>query len=135
MTAILSTILDIAGKVVFGAVVIAAGVFIAGVLARMLSGQAATIVRYATVVLFVAIGLKFMGLADSIVNLAFGALVIGGAAAGALAYGLGGREAAARQLNAVQSRMDTGPSSSSAPQQTPTTTNATTRPPDEEPLG
>jgi hypothetical protein len=42
-------------------------------------------------------GLKYMGIADSIIELAFGALVVGGAAAAALAYGLGGRDAAARQ--------------------------------------
>src|SRR5699024_1451775 len=46
-------------------------------------------------------GLRYMGLADSIINLAFGAVVIGGAAAAALAFGLGGRDAAARMLNKV----------------------------------
>ncbi len=102
LTAMLNTILEIAGRVVFGAVVIAAGVFLAQLLASLLHGQTATIVRYATIILFVAIGLKFMGLADSIVNLAFGALVVGGAAAAALAFGLGGRAAAARQLDKLQ---------------------------------
>ena len=46
------------------------------------------VLRYATIALFVAIGLGSMGLADSIVNLAFGAIVVGGAAAVALAFGL-----------------------------------------------
>ena len=46
-------------------------------------------------------GLRYMGLADSIINLAFGAVVIGGAAAAALAFGLGGREAAAKMLDKV----------------------------------
>ena len=52
--------------------------------------------RYSAIALFIAMGLRYMGLADSIINLAFGAVVIGGAAAAALAFGLGGREAAAR---------------------------------------
>jgi hypothetical protein len=43
-------------------------------------------------------GLKYMGIADSIVNLAFGAIMVGGAVAAALAFGLGGRDAAARLL-------------------------------------
>ena len=43
-------------------------------------------------------GLEFMGVGDEIVRLAFGALVIGGAVAGALAFGLGGRDWASRQL-------------------------------------
>ncbi|MBO1756504.1 mechanosensitive ion channel [Allobranchiibius sp. CTAmp26] len=103
VTTILDTILALGGRVIFGAVVIAAGVFIANLLAKAMGGsQAAQIVRYATVVLFVAMGLKYMGLADSIVNLAFGAVVVGGAAAAALAFGLGGRDAAARQLNKIQ---------------------------------
>ena len=59
----------------------------------------AQIVRYATIVLFVAMGLKYMGIADSIIEMSFGALVIGGAAAFALAFGLGGKDAAARVLN------------------------------------
>ena len=103
VTAILDTVLALGGRVVFGAIVIAAGVLIANLLAKAMGGsQAAQIVRYATVVLFVAMGLKYMGLADSIVNLAFGAVVVGGAAAAALAFGLGGRDAAARQLAKVQ---------------------------------
>jgi len=55
-------------------------------------------VRYGTIILFSAMGLKYMGLADQIIETAFGALVIGGAAAAALAFGLGGRDAAARML-------------------------------------
>lgn len=56
------------------------------------------ILELAVIILFVAMGLKSMGVADSIIEIAFGALVIGAAAAAMLAFGLGGREAAARQL-------------------------------------
>lgn len=107
ITEMLNAILALGGKVLFGGVVIAAGIFLAQLLARTIGGGiAAQVVRWATIVLFAAMGLKYMGLADSIVNLAFGALVVGGAAAAALAYGLGGRDAAARQLNKLERKVD-----------------------------
>jgi len=62
------------------------------------------IVKYVTIILFVAMGLNYMNVADSIINMAFGALVIGGAVAGALAFGLGGREAAAKTLADLQKK-------------------------------
>ena len=54
--------------------------------------------RYAVIVLFSAMGLKYMGIANSIIVLAFGSLVIGTALAGALAFGIGGRDTAGRYL-------------------------------------
>lgn len=104
ITRFLEEILSLAGKVAFGGAIIAAGFVVASVLAKLVGGSAANIVRIATLVLFGAMGLKYMGLADSIINLAFGALVVGGAAAAALAFGLGGREAAARQLAKMQNQ-------------------------------
>ena len=85
-------------------VIIAAGLFIANLLAKLLTGVGATIVKDATIVLFVAMGLKYMGNADSIIELGFGALVVGGAAAAALAFGLGGRDAAARTLDRLSDK-------------------------------
>jgi len=46
--------------------------------------------------LFTAIGLTFMGLADQIVMMAFGLILGSAAVATALAFGLGGRDAAGR---------------------------------------
>lgn len=120
ITAFISEVLELGGKVIFGGAIIAAGVVIAGVLAKLVPGSASQILKYATIVLFVAIGLKFMGLADSIINLGFGAVVVGGAAAAALAFGLGGREAAARQLERLQA--ESGARSAATP---PTTQNPT----------
>ena len=102
LTAILDEVLELGGRVIFGAVVIGVGFLIANLLARILGsaegGMAATIVRYATIVLFTFMGLQFMGVGEEIVQMAFGALVIGGAVAGALAFGLGGRETAGKVL-------------------------------------
>lgn len=100
VTLILDQVLAVAGRVLFGGIVIAAGFLIASVLARILgNGMAVTVLRYVTIALFAAMGLKAMGIADSIINLAFGAVVIAGGLATALAFGLGGREAAGRALN------------------------------------
>ena len=59
------------------------------------------IVRYAIIALFTAIGLTFMGLADQIVMMAFGLILGSAAVATALAFGLGGRDAAARVARAA----------------------------------
>lgn len=111
LTAILDKILELGGRVVFGAVVIGVGFLIASLLARVIggageSGLAANIVRWVSIVLFTFMGLEFMGVGEDIVRLAFGALVVGGAVAGALAFGLGGRNWAARQLEKADSAIE-----------------------------
>ncbi|MFK5634097.1 mechanosensitive ion channel [Ornithinimicrobium sp. LYQ103] len=120
ITNILEEILALGGRVLFGGAIIAAGVIIAGMLRRTIGGgTAGTVIYWSTTVLFVAMGLTYMGIADSIINLAFGAVVIGAAAAAALAYGIGGREAAARSLRKVETKV--GPSTSGDPSSTPPT--------------
>jgi hypothetical protein len=65
----------------------------------------ANVARVGILILSAAMALRQMGLADEIVNLAFG-LVLGAiAVAAALAFGLGGREAASRAL----ARLETQP--------------------------
>jgi Conserved TM helix len=103
LTALVNEVLGLSGKVIFGGVIIAVGFLIANMLASIVRGAAGDgigpmIVRYATIILFAAMGLKYMGIADSIIEMSFGALVIGGASAFALAFGLGGRDAAAKLL-------------------------------------
>ncbi len=61
--------------------------------------------RIAIIVLSLAMALTTMGLADSIVALAFGVPLIGVALAIGLAFGLGGRETAAKQLDSWQVSM------------------------------
>jgi hypothetical protein len=102
ITAILSQILDLGGSVLFGAVIIAAGFFIASVVSKLVSGTASTVIKWAIIILFAAMGLQSMGVADRIIEIAFGSLVIGLAAAAVLAFGLGGRDAAARQLEKIE---------------------------------
>jgi len=95
---------ELGSKVIFGTLIIVAGVFLARIVANLVgsgTGEgsfAQTIVRYAIIALFTAIGLTFMGLADQIVMLAFGLILGSAAVACAIAFGLGGRDAAAHIL-------------------------------------
>ena len=103
LTAILDQVLELGGSVLFGAVVIGFGFLIANLLGKMLgsAGMAGTVVRYATMLLFTFMGLQFMGVGEEIVQTAFSALVVGLAVAGALAFGLGGRDWAAKKLDQI----------------------------------
>lgn len=103
LTNILQTVLAQAGNVVFGAVLIALGVLIAKILQNLIAdatgpGIASTVTYWITAGLFVFIGLKQMQIGGPIVDYAFGAMAIGAAVAFALAFGLGGRDAAAKVL-------------------------------------
>ncbi|HET7816574.1 MAG TPA: mechanosensitive ion channel, partial [Sphingomicrobium sp.] len=101
---LLFQITELGGKVIFGTVIIVVGLFLARILASLVgsstgeAGYAQTIVKYAIIALFTAIGLTFMGLANEIVILAFGLILGSAAIATALAFGLGGRDWAARRL-------------------------------------
>lgn len=126
ITDLLSEILELGGSVLFGAAIVAAGFFIASVVAKLLSGTAATVVKWAIIVLFTAMGLQSMGVADSIIEMAFGALVIGGAAAAVLAFGLGGRDAAARQLEKLERAKAQAPTAKPEPAQSAPSAGGTT---------
>ena len=100
----LAQVTALGGKVIFGTLIIVVGILLARIIANLVGsgtgegGYAQTIVRYAIIALFTAIGLTFMGLADQIVMLAFGLILGSAAVACAIAFGLGGRDAAARVL-------------------------------------
>ena len=114
----LAQVTALGGKVIFGTLIIVVGIFLARIVANLVGsgtgegGFAQTLVRYAIIALFTAIGLTFMGLADQIVMMAFGLILGAAAVATALAFGLGGRDAAARVL---ERWYDTGPPARPAP--------------------
>ncbi len=68
----------------------------------------AQVARLAILGLVIAMGLRAMGIADDIVNLAFGLTLGAVAIAVALSFGLGGREAAGRQMEHWLSRLRKG---------------------------
>jgi hypothetical protein len=103
IAAMLAEVLELGSKVLFGAVIILGGVAIARIVSGLVSGAGTegwlpTILRWAIIALAVAIGLRFMGLANEIVIIAFAAIIGSAAVACALAFGLGGRPTAHRLL-------------------------------------
>ncbi len=105
VSTIVATLVEFAGQVLLGSVILIAGFWLAGLAHAAVirvSGESASVLagmlRAAILGLVVAMGLRAMGIADDIVNLAFG-LVLGSlAVAFALSFGLGGREAAGKQM-------------------------------------
>lgn len=94
-----------AGQVILGLVIFALGLYLANLAAQTVqnSGVAqarllALMARIAILALAGAMALREMGLANEIINLAFGLLLGGIALAAALAFGLGGREVAGQEL-------------------------------------
>jgi hypothetical protein len=128
----LAQVTELGGKVIFGTLIIVVGVFLARIVANLVGsgtgegGFAQTLVRYAIIALFTAIGLTFMGLADQIVMMAFGLILGSAAVATALAFGLGGRDAAARVTERWIDR-----ASPSAPPAPPRRLRSSQTPPDD----
>lgn len=102
ITNILNTILAVGGKVLFGAVIIAVGFFIANILANFADGGAAKLIRYGALFVFASMGLNFMDIGGPIAEYGPLAIIIGGTIAAAIAFGLGGRDAAAKVLADMQ---------------------------------
>ncbi len=104
---LLGDLLELSGQILFGLIIIAVGNFVANIAYRSMAESRdggktiATIVRYTVLGLFVAIALRTMGIANDIVNLAFGLTLGAAAVAIALSFGLGGREAAGRQMEYI----------------------------------
>ena len=108
LSGMLSNILDMSGSIFFGLILLAAGNFIANLAYKALEPSdsfLAGIARMAILGLFLAISLSSMGVADQIINLAFGLILGAVAVAIALSYGLGGREAAGRHMAEILDRL------------------------------
>ncbi len=109
---LVGTMIAFGGQVLLGVVIIAIGVWISNVAHGAMSrvggasgAPAAGLARFAILGIVIAMGLRAMGLADDIVNLAFGLTLGAVAVAVALSFGLGGREAAGRQMEHWLSRL------------------------------
>jgi hypothetical protein len=95
-----------AGQVVLGLIIFGIGLFLANLAASTVRSSGATqagllalAARVSIIVLAGAMALRQMGLADDIINMAFGLLLGSIAVAIALAFGLGARRIAARELD------------------------------------
>lgn len=102
---VVGVMIEFGGQVLLGLTIIAIGFWLSSLahdaVGRMRSdgsSAVAGVVRFAILGVVFAMGLRAMGLADDIVNLAFGLSLGSVAVAVALSFGLGGREAAGRQM-------------------------------------
>jgi hypothetical protein len=109
LAGILSSFIVAAGQVLIGLIIFGIGLYLADLADRVVrssgasqAGILAPAARIAIIVFSAALALRQMGIAQDIVNLAFGLLLGAVAVAAALAFGLGGREVAARQLERWQ---------------------------------
>jgi hypothetical protein len=95
-----------AGNLLLGAIIIALGVLVANILAaaaarpgKPTSEIIAVFVRWGVIALATAMGLIQMNVAPQIIMLAFGLILGSVAVAAAIAFGVGGRDAAKRLLD------------------------------------
>jgi flagellar biosynthesis protein FliQ len=105
LSELLSGFLVLAGRIILGLVIFGVGLFLANLISGAILTSSttnarllATAARVAILVLAAAMGLRQMGLANEIINLAFGLIVGAIAVAVAIAAGLGGRDIAHREL-------------------------------------
>ncbi len=102
---IVSTFIQFGGQILLGSVILAVGFWLANIAylgIKRVSGEEAAamagLARIAILTLVAAMGLRSMGIADDIVNMAFGLTLGAVAVTIALSFGLGGREAAGKQM-------------------------------------
>lgn len=105
LTNIIDTVLAYAGKILFGVVIIGIGLMVSNLFTKALNSKnnpfVVSIVKISIIAIFLAIGLRSMGIADEIVNLAFGITLGTVALTVVLSFGLGGREAAGKQMGKI----------------------------------
>lgn len=106
------------GQLLRAAVLIMIGVFLATFISRIMAGiispRIAEMFRYIAVLIFVFLGLSSLDPAGDIIPTAFGALVIGTAVAGAIAFGVGGRDWAGEVLQKLFPPKNMGETSTKA---------------------
>ncbi len=94
---------EFGGSLLRAAVLIIIGVFLANFISRfmasIISPKLAVFVKYVFMFIFVFLGLSSLDPTGDIIPMIFGALVVGSAVAGAIAFGVGGRDWAAKVLN------------------------------------
>lgn len=102
---VVTTFISFGGDILLGAVILLIGFWLANIaytaITRAGKGTNSTLASFARLAilgLVIAMGLRAMGIADDIVNLAFGLTFGAVAVAVALSFGLGGREAAGKQM-------------------------------------
>ena len=105
MVVILNAFIAFLARLLVGLIILVVGIFLANLAAKLILSTGleqkrvlALLARIAIIVFAVAMALDQIGVANDIVNLAFGLILAGAALAAALAFGLGGQDVAKFQL-------------------------------------
>ena len=103
LSELINTVVALAGNILFGLVILAIGSVIANTASKAFmksesNAFVGSIIKTAILAIFLAIGLGRMGIADNIINMAFGITLGAIALTVVLSFGLGGREAAGKQM-------------------------------------
>jgi hypothetical protein len=108
-------LLELAGRILLGLIIIAVGLWLARGAARAIRSNVtqqpnllALVAQVGIILLFGAMGLRQMGVADSIINLAFAILFGAVGVAVAIAFGVGGRGAAGRLADRWVAQAESG---------------------------
>jgi len=111
LSEIMHTIIELCGNVLFGLVILAIGNWVANKASKSFLKSdgnvfVANIIKVAVLAVFLAIGLRRMGIADDIINLAFGITLGAIALTVVLSFGLGGREAGGKQMSKILNKFN-----------------------------
>ncbi|ODU09151.1 MAG: hypothetical protein ABS84_08980 [Rubrivivax sp. SCN 71-131] len=106
VSGVVTTFITFGGDILLGSAILVIGFWLSGVAAAAIQRASpqggtlpANVARFAILGLVIAMGLRAMGIANEIVQLAFGLTLGSVAVAVALAFGLGGREPAGKLLD------------------------------------
>lgn len=115
LAVLISEFTVLGGKILMGLLIFGIGLYLANLAYSAIrasgTNQAAVLAmasRVSIMVLAAAMALRQMGLADSIINLAFGLVLGAVAVAAAIAFGMGGRDVAREQLEKLRDQLDDG---------------------------
>jgi len=111
LSEIVHTIVNLSGNILFGLIILAIGNWLANVASKHFMNTVnnqfvGSIIKVAIIAIFLAIGLEKMGIADTIINLAFGITLGAVALTVVLSFGLGGREAAGKQMEKILNKFN-----------------------------
>ena len=112
LAVLINQFIVLGGQILTGLAIFGVGLWLSNMAAKAIASSDASyantlgmVARFAILALSGAMALRQMGLATEIINLAFGLILGAVAIAAALAFGLGGREVAGRELDRSVSKM------------------------------
>jgi len=111
LTKVLNDLIGVSGSILFGLVILLVGNWVSSLVQKSIAKTndnkfVASIARICVLAIFLAMGLQTMGIGDDIINMAFGITLGTVAVTIALSFGLGGREAAGKQMGRILNKFN-----------------------------